>query len=156
SFLLGRTLWRDDRTALLTAALLSAQTLTFADDVVSDVYLTHGALAQCMILGSLVLLAQGRIVAAFVVAGLLFNVHAMHSTHLLPVLGLAVLLSARRRQRQLQLTIASVAAVLAMAPTVAWMHASGTLGGPVPDGYAAFIHGWFPTHFWMSSWSVID
>jgi hypothetical protein len=36
------------------------------------------------------------------------------------------------------------------------MRAVGTLGAPEPSDYVGVIKAWFPTHFWMSTWSLFD
>jgi hypothetical protein len=160
AYRLAIALFEDRAAALWTAALLSLQSFTFAEDIVSDIYLTHGALAQVMTLGSLVLLAEGRIAAAFAVAGLMFTVHGMHSTHLLPVMGLAVLLDrspgSSLGSRIRPLALGSALALLLAAPTVAWMISAKVLGAPVPPGYADAVKAWFPTHFWPSTWGALD
>ncbi|MEW5853990.1 MAG: hypothetical protein AB2A00_34770 [Myxococcota bacterium] len=153
---LALALWRDGHVALWTAAALSVQTLTFALDFISDIYLTHGALAQAMVLGALLLLARGRVVAAFLVGGLLFNVHSLHSTFVCGMMGLAVLAGPRRREQFTSLVVGSMGAVLLMLPTVYWMKQVGALGAPAPEGYAEALKAWFPGHFWLSTWGVSD
>ncbi len=155
-FVLGRTMFSDDVAGLWTAALLGVQTPTFAWDIVSDIYLTHGALAQVLILVCLLALARGRTVWAFFWAGLLFNVHGMHASHLMLALGVSVLSTVRNRHGLLELGAGSALSLALAVPTLVWMKESGALGAPVPDGYVQAIRDWFPAHHWPSTWGVLE
>jgi hypothetical protein len=153
---LGCALWGDSTAGLWTGAALSVQWLTFAQDVVSDTYLTHGALAQVMVLWSLLLLARGRVVWSFVVVGVLFNFHAMHAAHVGVVVSLAVLLGPRRGEQWRGWLLGGTVATLLTVPTLWWMVSSQVVGQPVPPGYVEGIRAWFPAHFWPSSWGAGD
>lgn len=156
AFNLGKTVFGDVRTGIVTAAITSVHVLTFAMDIVSDNYLTHGALAQVMTLAALLLLAKGRPVLAFALAGALFNFHAMHATHLVAVMGVALLLGSDRRRALQPILISVPVVVILCLPTIYWMWRESVLGAPVPPGYIDAIRGWFPTHFWPTTWSVTD
>lgn len=153
---LGKALFDDEKAALANAAACSVQTLTFAEDIVSDIYLTHGAAAQAFTLGTLVLLANGRVLPAVALVGLQFNVHGMHAAHLALVLGVACLPMLRDRFTARPLIIGGALCALFTVPTLVWMKVSGAMGQPIPEGYADAIKDWFPTHFWPSTWGVLD
>jgi hypothetical protein len=158
AYRLALVLFRSERAALWTAAASSVHLLTFAMDIVSENYLTHGALAQVMTLGALVLLAEGKLIRAFVVAGLMYNVHAMHATHLIFVMGMAVITGHDRRAQLVPLAKAAVLTVVAALPTLFWMVHVHVLFSPIadPTSYVDAIKSWFPTHFWPSTWSLTD
>ncbi|MBI5495771.1 MAG: hypothetical protein HY904_12170 [Deltaproteobacteria bacterium] len=153
---LGMVLFDDGVAALWTAAVLAVQSTTFGWDIVSEIYLTHGALAQVMALWALLLVARRRIVAAWVVLGVLFNFHGMHAVHLMLVLGLVQLPLLRDRALRGQVILGGVVAVLLSLPTLWWMREVGALGGTPPAGYAQAIKDWFPSHFWPSTWGMLD
>jgi hypothetical protein len=156
---LALALFRDTKTALISAAISSVHLLTFAMDIVSENYLTHGAPAQVLSLAALLMLARGRIVWAFALAGLMFDVHGMHATHLIMAMGLAVIStrSGPDRRRALKaLLIAAPVTIILASPAIVWMVKDGVLGAPIPDGYVEAVKSWFPTHFWPSTWSLPD
>lgn len=156
AYRLSLALWNDPRSALWTAAALSVQTLTFAEDIVSDIYLTHGAASQAFTLATLVLLARGRVIPAVALVGLHFNVHGMHATHLAAVVGLAALPTLKDRAVLRQYVVGGAFCALFTVPTLAWMRHAGVMGQQVPPGYVDTIRHWFPTHFWPSTWGVMD
>ena len=156
---LSLALWRDGYAALWTAAALSLQTFNFASapgQAISDVFLNHGGLAQVMALAALWLLATGRTVIALGMAGLMFNVHSLHSVHLMAAMGLAVLTASLNRRALFTLIAGYGVAAVLLSPTVYWMFRVGVMGRPDPAGYADSLRGWVPTHYWLSAWTPAD
>lgn len=153
---LSLALFDSRSSAVLTALLIAAQTLTFADDVVSDVYLTHGALAQVLCLAALTYLAEDRLKAAFLVGGALFAIHGMHAVHLLPLLAASALVGRLERAQILRVIGASGLAAVGILPTLWWMLRADVLGAAIPPNYLDVVLSWFPAHFLPSTWSVGD
>ncbi|MFO0723175.1 MAG: hypothetical protein U1E65_05295 [Myxococcota bacterium] len=153
---LSLALFGSQASAILTALLIAAQTMSFADDVVSDVYLTHGALAQVLCLAALAFLAEDRLKSAFAAGGLLFAIHGMHAVHLLPLLAGSALIGRLNRKEIVRVLLASTMAAIGILPTLWWMVRAGVLGAPVPEGYLDVVFSWFPAHFLPSTWALSD
>ncbi len=155
AYTLAVAVWGDRLTGLLTSILLTIYTPVFAVDAISFPATDHALLAQVLVLGSLTLCAQGRIIPGVAVIGLTFNIHALHAIHALGIVSGAIVLGRGRKDwRGLALGIA--AALVCMSPTVVWMlHANHPLG-EAPADYVELIRSWFPLHFWPSSWGAAD
>jgi hypothetical protein len=149
---LGRALFSDIWAGAMTAVLVSSQTLTFAEDMVSDTYLNHDALAQCLILGALILVVEKRTVLAFLVSGFIAPIQSLHAAHLVPLLGAAHLGRAPLRT----LVVSALAACVGFVPILLWMRSAGVMGAQYPPGWVDFARAWFPTHYFPSAWSLYD
>lgn len=152
SMRLGRVLFGNVWAGVTGAVIFSAQTLTFAEDMVSDVYLTHDTLAQLLGVAVLVLVVEQRFAAAFFVAGLIMPIQGLHATHLVPLLALALL----GRVPLKNLVVAGSLACVGVLPVVAWMKHVGALGVTYPPDWVDFARAWFPTHYFPLHWTLFD
>ena len=95
---------------------------------------THAHVAQAALLWCFVLALRGRSLAAFAVAGVTLNVHALYAVHVLALLGFERLVARRFTDLARGLALAA----LLGAPTLLWMlsAAGGDVGG---EGWAAWL-----------------
>ncbi len=125
---LGRSIYRSHATAIAAAALLVAGHLhALAGDTLYSQGFTHTFAALPLAVAALALAYRGKWVWAFLLAGVLFNLHALTAAYTLLMLGAAMLADFRDLRRSEWLTRAVLCAsiVLAVAsPTLALMVAN--------------------------------
>ncbi len=114
-------------------------------------YLTHTSVTATAGLWAIYLFLSNRKACAFVLAGGMFNFHAMQAGYVVWMLLAAHLASSRPlRWRRVLLYLALAAATAA--PGVFWMIRSASVAS-VPD-LPALLRSYFPAHFFASSWTA--
>jgi hypothetical protein len=113
-------------------------------------YFTHTQVAAAIAVWCLALAARGAWKAAFLLTGLVFNIHAMEAVYIGVMLGLATLTEPHLMVRRL--LGGGIVAALAATPGLYWLSSSGALGSP-PD-LAALLRAFFPEHFYISAFTA--
>jgi hypothetical protein len=150
-FALGRALFPSDR----RAAYLGMWLVFFGHsgvgyEAMNWIYFAHTPLAADIGIWALVLALNGRYRLSFLLAGLVFNLHAMQSCYLALMIGCSLLREVRHRVPDL---IAGAALfLLGASPGIYWMMSASALEAPADliDLTRAF----FPYHFFPSSFRV--
>jgi len=113
-------------------------------------YFTHTQVATASAIWCLALAARGAWNSAFLLAGLIFNIHAMEAVYIGAMLAVAALTEPRLMVRRL-LGGGGVAALAAL-PGLYWLASAGALGSP-PD-LAELLRAFFPEHFFVSAFTA--
>lgn len=112
-------------------------------------YFTHTQVAAALVIWCLALAARGAWNGAFLLAGLVFNIHAMEAVYVGAMLSVATLAEPRLMTRRL--FGGALIAALAASPGLYWMVSSGALGSP--HDLAQLLRAFFPEHFFISAFT---
>lgn len=146
-FALARATWPERATAPYVALLLwLGLDPHIGGEALHWFYFAHTPVATALALWCLTACVAGRARTAFVLAGLVFDVHALQGSYLLVALS-AGLCTERAAWRTLLGGYASFA--VAAAPGLVWIARSG--GGAAPDDLALLMRAFYPEHFFPSS-----
>lgn len=113
-------------------------------------YLAHTTLATALGLWALAAAVRGRVLATALLAGLLFDLHAMQSAYVLLMAGAAFLVAGDVSWRRLLSATAIYSA--AAAPGLVWLYRSGGLAAPAE--FDELVRTYFPYHFFPSSFAA--
>ena len=113
-------------------------------------YFTHTQVAAAAAIWCLALAARGAWNGAFLLAGLVFNIHAMEAVYIGAMLGFATLTEPRLMARRL--LAGGLVAALAASPGLYWLVSAGALGSP--QDLAALLRAFFPEHFFVSAFTA--
>jgi len=114
-------LFRSTRVAVLVCLLHVAQVQSLGAESTYGPRLTHGHVATAFLLWAVYLHLRGHTVAALLLCGLTFNIHALYALHVAALLGFDIVLRMRTRQSAAGFAILLAAAL----PSVWWLWHSG-------------------------------
>jgi GH35 family endo-1,4-beta-xylanase len=127
-YFLGRSIFRSHAAAIVAAALLVAgHHRALAGEWLYTAWFTHTLAALPLALVALALAYRGRMVWAFVVAGILFNLHALTAAYAMLMIGVALLADVRalgRKRWMLRVLACAGVAIACAAPTLLQMLAA--------------------------------
>jgi hypothetical protein len=124
-YALGRSIYRSHAAGLAAAVLLVGGHLTaLAGDGLYSMGFTHTYAALPVAVAALALGYRGKWVAAFVVAGLLFNIHALTASYVMVMLGAGLLADVREmkwKEWGVRAALCGGAALFLASPTLGLM-----------------------------------
>jgi len=148
---LGRVLFPGDRRAAYIGLWLVFWGRTGVGfEALNWIYFAHTPVAAAIGVWTIALALGGKTRRAMLLAGLIFNLHAMQSAYLLLMIGVAALPELRKRWREH--AQGALLFGLGAAPGLTWMLAAGAL--PSPPDLVALVRAYFPYHFFPSSFGA--
>lgn len=147
-WLMGRHLYRENALAaplFVWWHLFSISSI--GDEGMHWFYFAHTPVATSFGYLALYLALRGWWIAAFAVAGFIYNIHAMQSAYLLVILGLPYAL--HWRFRGWKGVLPGIAFFIAMLPGFIWMLRLGAQKSP--EDLSLLLRAFFPIHFFPSA-----